>query len=128
MGSSSKANPKEAAKPLTNVPHKPMNCQLHEDETLKFYCETCSLLICRDCIICEHSGHTYNRVEKVAEKEKADLLSTLETANGAKAKLDDAIAKGGKVMQQIHGKQKACLLYTSPSPRDATLSRMPSSA
>ena len=26
------------------------------------------------------------------------------------------------------GKVKACLLYTSPSPRDATLSRMPSSA
>ena len=25
-------------------------------------------------------------------------------------------------------KRKACLLYTSPSPRDATLSRMPSSA
>ena len=27
-----------------------------------------------------------------------------------------------------HGTDKACLLYTSPSPRDATLSRMPSSA
>ena len=27
-----------------------------------------------------------------------------------------------------HDPQKACLLYTSPSPRDATLSRMPSSA
>ena len=26
------------------------------------------------------------------------------------------------------GVYKACLLYTSPSPRDATLSRMPSSA
>ena len=26
------------------------------------------------------------------------------------------------------GKYKDCLLYTSPSPRDATLSRMPSSA
>ena len=26
------------------------------------------------------------------------------------------------------GKPKGCLLYTSPSPRDATLSRMPSSA
>ena len=26
------------------------------------------------------------------------------------------------------GRLKACLLYTSPSPRDATLSRMPSSA
>ena len=26
------------------------------------------------------------------------------------------------------GKNRSCLLYTSPSPRDATLSRMPSSA
>ena len=28
----------------------------------------------------------------------------------------------------ISGKRYTCLLYTSPSPRDATLSRMPSSA
>ena len=27
-----------------------------------------------------------------------------------------------------HGRHRGCLLYTSPSPRDATLSRMPSSA
>ena len=34
------------------------------------------------------------------------------------------------VKAQVHtgGRGKACLLYTSPSPRDATLSRMPSSA
>ena len=29
---------------------------------------------------------------------------------------------------QTFVKREACLLYTSPSPRDATLSRMPSSA
>ena len=28
----------------------------------------------------------------------------------------------------LDGRVKTCLLYTSPSPRDATLSRMPSSA
>ena len=28
----------------------------------------------------------------------------------------------------VTGALRACLLYTSPSPRDATLSRMPSSA
>ena len=28
----------------------------------------------------------------------------------------------------LHDHQGTCLLYTSPSPRDATLSRMPSSA
>ena len=38
--------------------------------------------------------------------------------------------KDGWVMdfQEIEKAFKPCLLYTSPSPRDATLSRMPSSA
>ena len=30
--------------------------------------------------------------------------------------------------QKLTGSSRSCLLYTSPSPRDATLSRMPSSA
>ena len=36
-----------------------------------------------------------------------------------------------KVLKQAkgyYGARSSCLLYTSPSPRDATLSRMPSSA
>ena len=32
------------------------------------------------------------------------------------------------LLQKLIDKQRICLLYTSPSPRDATLSRMPSSA
>ena len=38
-----------------------------------------------------------------------------------KQAIPDGIVKKGQV-------SRACLLYTSPSPRDATLSRMPSSA
>ena len=34
----------------------------------------------------------------------------------------------GKAMAYDLAERGACLLYTSPSPRDATLSRMPSSA
>ena len=40
--------------------------------------------------------------------------------------LADAIASGD--FSQVCDKLGDCLLYTSPSPRDATLSRMPSSA
>ena len=36
--------------------------------------------------------------------------------------------KLGCTVGGIHGTDMTCLLYTSPSPRDATLSRMPSSA
>ena len=41
-------------------------------------------------------------------------------AEGLRGRVGKAVAQ----LQQDHG----CLLYTSPSPRDATLSRMPSSA
>ena len=46
--------------------------------------------------------------------------------------LEDDIAgletRIGKLQEQIKELEGDCLLYTSPSPRDATLSRMPSSA
>ena len=47
-----------------------------------------------------------------------------------KAMLEDiAVLTGGTVISEDAGyKLESCLLYTSPSPRDATLSRMPSSA
>ena len=38
------------------------------------------------------------------------------------------LAAAGYKTAYISGEESTCLLYTSPSPRDATLSRMPSSA
>ena len=48
----------------------------------------------------------------------------------AQAKLqgDQADAVGQIVQVPVTQEPTSCLLYTSPSPRDATLSRMPSSA
>ena len=100
------ANSGKAGHLPPNIPRKPMTCQLHEDEMLKFYCNTCSTLICRDCMAIEHSGHSYDRIEKVAEKEKVNLLTNLEAAERAKAKLEEATAKGGKVIQHVKNKQK----------------------
>ena len=52
-----------------------------------------------------------------------------------KAKLTQLINEGMQVMHEVEALNgglndtiKACLLYTSPSPRDGLLSRMPSSA
>ena len=44
------------------------------------------------------------------------------------AKIAAKLASQGKVKIIVKGHIHTCLLYTSPSPRDATLSRMPSSA
>ena len=49
--------------------------------------------------------------------------SSLEAANVIVAKYPE-----GKQQSAVMALLYICLLYTSPSPRDATLSRMPSSA
>ena len=92
---------------LTNIPHKPMFCTLHSDENLKFFCETCQTLICRDCIILEHTGHQYNRIEKIAEKEKSDLLSVLDDVEAAKTKIENAMAQSEKNMQCVQSVKKS---------------------
>ena len=51
-------------------------------------------------------------------------MSTLNTNAAWQARKNEAMARGESNLAQLY----VCLLYTSPSPRDATLSRMPSSA
>ena len=48
----------------------------------------------------------------------------------SKAEMADqcALPRDAKPQQQAQSEPDHCLLYTSPSPRDDTLSRMPSSA
>ena len=56
------------------------------------------------------------------------ILNALETDNnGSRLVLEVAQHLGQNTVRTI-AMDATCLLYTSPSPRDATLSRMPSSA
>ena len=61
---------------------------------------------------------------------KVDLpeASTIETAEPDDDKIDVKIDMNGQFYVNERELVKHCLLYTSPSPRDGLLSRMPSSA
>ena len=70
-------------------------------------------------------------------REIAGRNVTLETGKVARQATGSVIASSGDtkvLVTVVAGQDKSdqgffpCLLYTSPSPRDATLSRMPSSA
>ena len=64
-------------------------------------------------------GHVQGKPSPVPEAEINKILSDIE----------EGIAKPKPSITFDVGEQvRVCLLYTSPSPRDATLSRMPSSA
>ena len=54
--------------------------------------------------------------------------STTNTSEELKSQLSDKLDDAIKKSTQEDGDIQNCLLYTSPSPRDRTRSRMPSSA
>ena len=60
----------------------------------------------------------------IMEERKKRIADGLEAASKAERDLESAKAESEEHLKAA----KVCLLYTSPSPRDATLSRMPSSA
>ena len=62
-----------------------------------------------------------SKVETIKNAEDRELFRSLLTKIGEPV-------PSSIVIEDWDEAQKACLLYTSPSPRDATLSRMPSSA
>ena len=63
----------DISKDIRKLEHK-RYCIEHEGEELKLYCKDCEEVICRDCTIDEHKGHSYNFITKI----KSDLESRLE--------------------------------------------------
>ena len=80
---------------------KPLMCANHPKEDLKFYCDTCQCLVCRDCIALEHSDHTRVYPENVAEREKESLSGTLKKAGDAITKLETAITSRESIKKLI---------------------------
>ncbi|XP_072043418.1 tripartite motif-containing protein 3-like [Amphiura filiformis] len=55
-------------------------CSSHEGESIRYFCETCKITICPDCIILDngHQDHKYTRLKDIAN-EQADSLQELVT-------------------------------------------------
>ena len=65
---------------------------------------------------------------KVAGDLPADTLTVIQKPSDTVYDIDDTYTIGGKTLTIPGGSTTSCLLYTSPSPRDNRVSRMPSSA
>ena len=77
------------------------------------------------------SNNNYLRIEALKAKIEFafDLMRTVKTEKESeKNKYYNIDSNNNKKKCSLSHKLNACLLYTSPSPRDGLLSRMPSSA
>ncbi len=70
---------------------KVLHCQKHADNALKIYCETCNELICSDCTIRLHRGHTYDLISDTFSKHKQEIVNQLKPVKCHLATVDQAL-------------------------------------
>ncbi|CAG5133116.1 unnamed protein product [Candidula unifasciata] len=64
-----------------------MMCKQHRQEQLKFFCEKCEMLTCRDCQLMDHKEHKYQFLDHAAEQYKARLKGSLALMGEKRTKL-----------------------------------------
>eukprot|EP00731_Ephydatia_muelleri_P008234 Em0004g572a len=73
----------------------------HEENQLNFYCETCSLLVCRDCTTVTHKSHSVKEISTVAKTHQMEITGALENAKEAVTKLTGAIEGNNRMIEQV---------------------------
>ena len=102
---------KGGAKQILVSKPPPPKCPIH-DEPMKAYCFDCSQLICRDCIVIDHAGHTCEFARKAAPQAKQELIEHLEPLKEVRANLckaaevvqvtkSEVVAQGKSVAENI---------------------------
>ena len=81
---------KEGVKEIT-MEESPLQVCKEHDEAIKIYCFDCNCLICRDCTIKDHLGHSYEFTKKSAPKMKKKLIKQLDPLKEVKIDLSCAV-------------------------------------
>lgn len=85
----------------------------HEEEVANFYCLQCKRCICRICINKNHLNHHADLLEKVADKERANIMATVELLKEKKKAYQDMIRKLEEQAAEIEANVAATKLQVS---------------
>ena len=83
----------------------------HQKEELKFYCETCQCLACRDCTLVLHKDHRIAEVCNIAKVHRDGMREALVCAQEVTSKLTSAIDANDKMAEHVEtSRENATLL------------------
>ncbi|XP_034733991.1 transcription intermediary factor 1-alpha-like isoform X3 [Etheostoma cragini] len=68
---------------------RPMFCDIHKQEPLKLFCDTCDLLTCRDCQLVKHKDHNYQFLEDAYKNHKRHMESMTHQLQEKKKLIED---------------------------------------
>ena len=87
-------------------PEEASTCQKHKGEINRFYCETCQVLICRDCTVVDHCKpeHQYIGSAEASLKYKKAMKHILPVYHTEIKKLKESLAAASQAKQEFRDK------------------------
>ncbi|XP_069824122.1 tripartite motif-containing protein 66 [Dendropsophus ebraccatus] len=52
-------------------------CPIHSQESLKLFCESCDVLMCRHCLVLEHKDHRFRRLDEALQNQRVLLENVI---------------------------------------------------
>uniref|UniRef100_A0A8C8S6C3 E3 ubiquitin-protein ligase TRIM71 n=1 Tax=Pelusios castaneus TaxID=367368 RepID=A0A8C8S6C3_9SAUR len=87
-------------------PDRASYCQHHEDEVLHFYCDTCSVPICRECTMGRHVGHSFIYLQDALQDSRTLTIQLLADAQQGRQAIQLSIEQAQAVAEQVEMKAK----------------------
>ena len=83
--------------------HQKKYCKVHEEQVLRFFCETCGELICRDCTVVDHpsTSHTLVNVKNAAKRQRTEIEQLTRSCEEVSKKIKDALKEVDRVSEQL---------------------------
>lgn len=85
---------------------KPVFCDIHRQEPLKLFCETCDRLTCRDCQLLKHKDHNYQFLEDAYRNHKEHLENMTCQLQEKKKAIEDVTNTINNGLQQVDENRK----------------------
>ncbi|KAF7708624.1 hypothetical protein HF521_017681 [Silurus meridionalis] len=81
-------------------------CQQHDNAVLRFFCESCSVPICRECSVGRHVGHSVSYLQDVLHDSRALTIQLLADAQQGRQAVQLSIEKVQAIAEQVELKAK----------------------
>ncbi|XP_062238449.1 transcription intermediary factor 1-alpha isoform X1 [Platichthys flesus] len=86
---------------------KPVFCDVHKQEPLKLFCETCDRLTCRDCQLLKHKDHNYQFLEDAYRNHKQYLENMTQQLQEKRRTIEEVSSCISNGLQQVEENRKS---------------------
>uniref|UniRef100_A0A8C2XR18 RING-type E3 ubiquitin transferase n=1 Tax=Cyclopterus lumpus TaxID=8103 RepID=A0A8C2XR18_CYCLU len=86
---------------------KPVFCDVHKQEPLKLFCETCDRLTCRDCQLLKHKDHNYQFLDDAYRNHKHHLENMTHQLQEKRKAIEDVSTCISTGLQQVEENRKS---------------------